>query len=199
MAITNTTDRQKASLSSNGQEESKKALFDNCFTQQFGMPSTRVQMKIKDYLSEDIKAFIARSPFLVMATADTTGSCDASPKGGKPGFVTILDDRHLLIPDVAGNKLFQSYLNIVQNPGVGLIFFIPGVDGTVRVNGRAIIVSKEELTRRRIELSLHNPDTNAIALQGLVIAVEEAYTHCPRALKFSDLWNVETIQKNQKK
>jgi len=171
--------------------------FDNRFTRQFGAPVERVQQKVKGFLSEEVRAFIGRSPFLVMATADAEGRCDASPKGGRPGFVTVLDDRHLLIPDVAGNKLFQSYLNVEQSPGVGLIFFIPGVDRTVRVNGRATIVSREELERRKVEMSLHNPDDNAVMLQGIVVEVQEAYGHCPRALKFSDLWNVETIQANR--
>ncbi len=170
---------------------------DNRFTRQFGAPSERAQTKVKGFLSEEIQAFIARSPFLVMATADAEGSCDASPKGGMPGFVAVLDDRHLLIPDVAGNRLFQSYLNLEQSPGVGLIFFIPGVDRTVRVNGRASMVSREDLAQRKIEMSIHNPDEDATMLQGLLVEVQEAYGHCPRALKFSDLWNVETIQANQ--
>lgn len=172
--------------------------FDNRFTQQLGMPHERVQNKIKGFLNDAVKEFIAQSPFLVMATADAEGNCDASPKGGKPGFVQILDDTHLLIPDVAGNKLFQSYLNVTANPRVGLIFFIPGNNGTVRVNGRVSIVSKDELDARGISLSVSNPDDNAKILQGLLITVNEAYTHCPRALKFADLWNVEVIRENQR-
>jgi predicted pyridoxine 5'-phosphate oxidase superfamily flavin-nucleotide-binding protein len=85
--------------------------FDNRFTRAFGFPAEKIQVKVKDYLPEPVKAFINESPFLVMATSSPDGRCDASPKGGKPGFVRILDDRHLLIPDVEGNKLFQSYLN----------------------------------------------------------------------------------------
>jgi hypothetical protein len=173
------------------------STFENRFTRQFGVPSERVQTKVKSFLTEPVREFIAQSPFLVMATSDADGNCDASPKGGTPGFVQILDDRHLLIPDVAGNKLFQSYLNLTANPHVGLIFFIPGNDGSVRVNGRATIVSQDELEARGISLSVNNPDNNARMLQGLVIEVEEAYTHCPRALKFADLWNVEVIRQNR--
>jgi hypothetical protein len=172
------------------------STFDNRFTQQFGVPSERAQTKVKGFLTDAVKEFIAQSPFLVMATADADGNCDASPKGGTPGFVQILDDQRLLIPDVAGNKLFQSYLNVTANPCVGLIFFIPGDNGTVRVNGRVSIVSKEELDARGIVLSVKNPDDSAKMLQGLVIEVDEAYTHCPRALKFADLWNVEAIRRN---
>ena len=175
------------------------APFENRFTRQFGAPAERARKKVKDFLSEEVRSFIGRSPFLVMATADAEGRCDASPKGGRPGFVAVLDDRRLLIPDVAGNKLFQSYLNLEQSPGVGLIFFIPGVDRTVRVNGRATLLSREEVDRYRVALSLHNPDENAIMLQGIVVEVQEAYGHCPRALTFSDLWNAETIQENQRR
>ncbi len=132
-----------------------------------------------------------------MATSDQEGRCDTSPKGGKPGFVRVLDDRHLLLPDVAGNKLFQSYGNMDTNPHVGLLFFIPGVNDTVRVNGAVTIVDKAELERRNITMSLYNPDDNAMHRQGILIDVEEAYGHCPRALKFSQLWDVEQIQANQ--
>ena len=136
-----------------------------------------------------MKDFIRQSPFLVMATSAADGSCDASPKGGKSGFVKILDDSTLLVPDVAGNRLFQSYLNISENPNVGLVFFIPGVRETVRVNGRAKIVSNEELNRLQIDLEVHNPDDNSKVLQGVVIEIEEAYGHCPRALAFSKFWD----------
>src|SRR5262245_9215087 len=95
---------------------------DNPFTQQFGYPNERVANKVKDALPEPVKAFIRQSPFIVMAPSNREGWCDASPKGGMPGFVKILDNRHLLIPDIAGSKLFQSYLNIVgqspREPGV---------------------------------------------------------------------------------
>jgi len=107
--------------------EECQAVFDNRFTQTFGTPIERVQTKVKNFLPEPVKAFIAESPFLVMSTSDLQGKCDASPKGGEPGFVRILDDRHLLVPDVAGNKLFQSYLNMDENPHVGMVFFIPGI------------------------------------------------------------------------
>ena len=102
-----------------------EAELDNRFTSVFGFPSERATGKVKDTLSEQIKEFIAESPFLVMATSDRDGNCDASPKGGIPGFVRVLDDRHLLVPDVAGNKLFQSYINMNENLHVGLIFSFP--------------------------------------------------------------------------
>jgi PPOX class probable FMN-dependent enzyme len=174
-----------------------EATFDNRFTREFGFPKERPALKVKDYLEDDLKEFIRQSPFLVMATSDTGGNCDASPKGGKPGFVKVLDDRRLLLPDVAGNNLFQSYQNVAANPHVGLIFFIPGIRDTVRVNGRVKIVNKEELERLSIHLEVNNPDDNSKVLQGLLIEVEESYGHCPRALAFSRLWEDERIHKDK--
>jgi PPOX class probable FMN-dependent enzyme len=171
--------------------------FDNRFTQSFGVPIERVRTKVKDYLTEPIQAFIAESPFLVMSSSDSQGRCDASPKGGMPGFVRILDDRHLLIPDVAGNRLFQSYQNMDANPHVGLIFLIPGISEVVRVNGRVTIVSREALDHHEIERSMYNPDGDRTVQQGIVVEVEESYTHCPRALNYSGLWDVEVIRERK--
>ena len=164
---------------------------DNRFTKAFGTPSHRATGKVVNVMTDVVMEFIANSPFLVMASSSGDGGCDASPKGGKPGFVHILDDRHIIIPDVAGNRLFQSYQNMSENPQVGLLFLIPGSNDTVRVNGNVTILSKEELDRLNIELSLNNPDDNSRKLQGILVEVDEAYTHCPRALKFAELWNPE--------
>jgi len=169
----------------------------NRFQEQFGTPKGRAAVKVRDHMTSYVQEFISRSPFVVMATSDPQGNCDTSPKGGKPGFVHVLDERHLLLPDVAGNKLFQSYSNMDANPHVGLLFMIPGVDETVRVNGAVTMVDKADLEGRQIEMSLYNPDDNARHLQGIVIEVHEAYGHCPRALKFSQLWKVEQIQAHQ--
>ncbi len=169
----------------------------NRFQERFGYPRGRAVSKLKNYMTPYVQEFIRRSPFVVMATSDREGRCDASPKGGKPGFVRVLDERHLLLPDVAGNKLFQSYQNLDSNPYVGLLFFIPGVNDTVRVNGKVTLIDKEELQRRDVTLSLYEPDDNAQHLQGIIVEVEEAYGHCPRALKFSRLWDVGEIQANR--
>ncbi|MEE8302076.1 MAG: pyridoxamine 5'-phosphate oxidase family protein [Candidatus Tectomicrobia bacterium] len=169
----------------------------NRFADTFGYPKGRAVTKLRDYMTAYVQEFIQHAPFVIMATSDSDGRCDTSPKGGKPGFVRVLDERHLLFPDVAGNKLFQSYQNMDANPYVGLLFFIPGVNDTVRVNGKATIVDKQELERQSIALSLYNPDDNSKHLQGILVEVEEAYGHCPRALKFSQLWDAETIHGNQ--
>jgi uncharacterized protein len=177
--------------------EECEVAFDNRFTQAFGTPLERIRTKVKDFLPEPIKAFIAESPFLVMSTSDRQGRCDASPKGGEPGFVRILDDCHLLVPDVAGNKLFQSYLNMDDNPHVGLVFFIPGISEVVRVNGKVTIVSRELLDGHQVERSMYNPDGDRTVQQGIVIEVEEAYTHCPRAMNYSRLWDEEEIRRRK--
>jgi uncharacterized protein len=177
--------------------EECQTAFDNRFTRAFGVPLERIQTKVKGYLPEPVKAFIAESPFLVMSTSDRQGRCDASPKGGEPGFVRILDDRHLLLPDVAGNKLFQSYLNMNENPNVGLVFFIPGISEVVRVNGRVTIVGREDLDRHQVERSMYNPDGNRAVQQGILIEVEEAYTHCPRAANYSRIWDEEEIRRRK--
>ena len=149
-----------------------------------------------DSMTPYVQEFIKHSPFVVMASSDAEGNCDASPKGGQPGFVRVLDERHLLFPDVAGNKLFQSYQNMNSNPHVGLLFLIPGVNDTVRVNGKVTIVEKWELDRQNVELSLYETDDNSKHLQGIIINVEEAYGHCPRALAFSEFWAEGQIEAN---
>ena len=169
----------------------------NRFRDAFGTPAGRAATKVVDYMTPYVQEFIKHSPFVVMASSNTEGNCDASPKGGMPGFVRVLDDRHLLFPDVAGNKLFQSYQNMDSNPQVGLLFLIPGVNDTVRVNGKVAFVNKEELDRQNVEVALYEMDERSLHLQGIIIEVEEAYGHCPRALKFSNLWNVDEIAANQ--
>ncbi len=174
-----------------------QSVGDSRFNESFGPASDRAVTKLKAHLTPYVQEFIRAAPFAVMATTGDEGRCDASPKGGKPGFVKVLDENHLLFPDVAGNRLFQSYQNIDDNPYIGLIFFIPGINDTVRVNGKVSIVNKDALERQNIELSLYETDDNSKHLQGMLIEVEESYSHCPRALKFSHLWDADEISKNR--
>ncbi|MEZ4866633.1 MAG: pyridoxamine 5'-phosphate oxidase family protein [Caldilineaceae bacterium] len=169
----------------------------NLFQEKFGKPSGRAATKVVPYMTDWVQEFIRRAPFAVLASSDGNGHCDASPKGGMPGFIKVLDETHLLIPDVAGNRLFQSYDNVSRNPHIGLLFFIPGVDATARVNGQVAVVDKEALAAKNIDLEIFNPDEEAKILQGLLLTVEEAYGHCPRALKFSNLWDEAAIQQNK--
>ena len=174
-----------------------KIVGDSRYNDAYGAPSDRAVAKLKTHLTPYVQEFIQNAPFAIMATTGEDGRCDASPKGGKPGFVKVLDEKHILFPDVAGNRLFQSYQNIETNPYIGLIFFIPGMNDTVRVNGKVTVVTKEELELQNIELSLYEIDDNSKHLQGMLIEVEEAYGHCPRALNFSHLWDPEEIAKNK--
>jgi PPOX class probable FMN-dependent enzyme len=110
-----------------------------------GRPSDLALKKQLAALDEHCRAFIARSPFVLVATANAAGQCDVSPKGDAPGFVRVLDDTHLVIPDRPGNRRLDGMRNLLENPHVGLIFLIPGKEETLRVNGRASIVRDEAL------------------------------------------------------
>lgn len=165
---------------------------------EFGNPSERSAKKIVDYMTEEVMEFIGNSPFAVLASSNSNGDCDASPRGGKPGFVSVLDTKHILLPDISGNRLFQSYTNIESNPKAGLIFFIPGYSKMARVNGRVKVLEKEDIIQLYKELEVNNPDANTHLIQGLMFTVDEAYTHCPRALNFSKLWDTGQIEDNRK-
>lgn len=171
------------------------------FHEKFGTPSGKAATKVVPYMIPWVIEFIQNSPFAVMSTAGQDGSCDASPKGGKPGFITVLDEHQLLIPDIKGNRLFQSYANIDDNPHVGLVFFIPGLNYTARVNGRVRLVEREELDQMGSDINtegeVFNPDQKALTQQALLLTVDEAYAHCPRSLSFSKLWDTEQIEKNR--
>jgi uncharacterized protein len=162
-----------------------------------GGPHPLAATKVKDHLEPYVQAFIEHAPFAVLASSNADGDCDASPKGGLPGFIKVVDERTLLIPDIGGNRLFQSYQNFESNPKAGLLFMIPGMDVTVRVNGRISVVEADELRRRAIAPELLHADDNSGLVQGLLLAVDEAYFHCPRAFRFAELWNTETIAANR--
>lgn len=152
--------------------------------------------KVKDHLEPYVRAFIENSPFAVLSSSDAEGNCDASPKGGLPGFIKVVDDRTLLIPDIGGNRLFQTYQNFESNPRAGLLFMIPGMNVTVRVNGRVRLLEPNALDERGIEPELGWSDENSGLVQGILLDIDEAYFHCPRSFQFADLWNTETIAAN---
>jgi len=135
-----------------------------------------------DHLDEFARLFIARSPFLVMATADGGGNCDASPRGDAPGFVMVLDEKRLLLPDRPGNNRVDSLTNLATNPKVGLLFFVPGVLETLRVNGRAEMVT-DTATLGGLSAQDRLPKS------ALMVTVEEVFFHCGKALKRSALWD----------
>jgi hypothetical protein len=150
----------------------------------YGQPGARAVAKEQPGLNADCRAFIAHSPFIVMGTAGADGRCDVSPKGDAPGFVHVLDDRHLAIPDRLGNNRLDGLRNVLDNPHVGLIFFIPGREDTLRVNGRARIVRDEALLER-LAVNGKRPVT------ALLVEVEQAFMHCARAFKRAGLWEPE--------
>jgi PPOX class probable FMN-dependent enzyme len=145
-------------------------------------PAERSLRKQLDRLDVHCRRFISLSPFLVIASADAEGRVDASPRGGDPGFVKVLDERTVLIPDAPGNNRLDSMQNLVARPGVGMLFMIPGVDETLRINGRASL---------RSDAALIDLCANERRRPPLVIAVEvqEAYLHCAKALMRSRLWD----------
>lgn len=139
------------------------------------------ERKVLDRLDHFCRDFIALSPFLVLASSDSEGRADASPRGDGPGFVQVLDEKTLLIPDRRGNNRVDSFGNVLSSPGVGLVFFVPGINETLRVNGRA------RLTR---DAALLEPTTvqEKTPKLGLLVEVDEAYFHCGKALIRSKLW-----------
>ena len=136
-----------------------------------GIPIPRVAQKDRPFIDAHSRAFIERSPFLLMATSDLNGRCDVSPKGDAPGFVRVLDERRLVIPDRPGNKRLDGMTNLVANPHVGLIFLVPGRDETLRINGRACI-TRDSVLLRRFEVRGKTP------LLAIVVDVEQCYLHC---------------------
>ena len=149
-----------------------------------GSPSAMVCTKIQGSLNPTTRPFVERSPFVLLATAASDGSCDVSPRGDPAGFVRVLHDQTLLLPDRPGNRLADALRNILSNPHVGLLFVVPGITETFRVNGTAFLTDDLEL------LSASTIEGRAPKL-GIVIHIEEAFTQCPKAFLRSDLWNPE--------
>ncbi|MGZ4299589.1 MAG: pyridoxamine 5'-phosphate oxidase family protein [Solirubrobacteraceae bacterium] len=149
-----------------------------------GQPNEVVVTKIADRLNHLTRQFIERSPFVCVGTASPDGGLDVSPRGDPAGFVRILDERTLLMPDRPGNRIADTLTNLLQDPRIALLFLIPGVGDTFRVNGTAEIIDDPEL--------LADSTVNGKPPRlGLLIAIQEAYTQCPKALIRSELWNPE--------
>jgi PPOX class probable FMN-dependent enzyme len=149
-----------------------------------GEPAKLIREKIADRLNPLTRQFVERSPFVVIASGRPDGGLDVSPRGDPAGFVRILDERTLLLPDRPGNKLADTLTNLLEDDRVALLFLIPGVNDTFRVNGRARIVEDPEvLAASEVE--------GKVPQLGILVKVEEAYTQCPKAFLRSDLWNPE--------
>jgi PPOX class probable FMN-dependent enzyme len=147
-----------------------------------GGPAPLVAGKIADRLNHLTRQFVERSPFVCVATASPDGGLDVSPRGDPAGFVRVLDDRSLLLPERPGNKLADTLTNLLADPRIALLFLVPGIGDTFRVNGTAVVVDDEDL------LAESAVEGKAPAL-GILVHVHEAYTQCPKALIRSDLWN----------
>lgn len=151
-----------------------------------GEPAPRARDKARTALLDVDRAWLAASPFCIMATADAEGRCDASPKGDPAGqLVHVIDDRTIAIAERPGNKRADGYRNILTNPHVGLNFFIPGRGDTLRVNGRARLVSEAPFFDELI-VKGHRP------LLAVVVEVEDVFFHCAKAFMRSGLWQPET-------
>jgi hypothetical protein len=147
-----------------------------------GQPLAQTCAKIADRLNHETRRYIERSPFVCLASADAQGRGDVSPRGDPPGFVRILDDRTLLIPERPGNRLADSLRNILSNPQIGLLFIVPGVTDTFRVNGRATLTTDAALLKPcAVE--------DKVPLLGILVDIEEAYTQCSKAFIRSSLWD----------
>ena len=151
----------------------------------YAQPAERALRKQLDHLDEYCQRIIALSPFCVVATGGSQGCMlDASPRGGPKGFVKCADEKHLLLPDAGGNNRLDSLTNLLTDPRIALLFFVPGVDETLRVNGTARLRDESEFIQRF---------EGERQLPKLVIEIEvqEAYLHCAKALMRSKLWNAD--------
>ena len=143
-----------------------------------------VREKAIGYIDEFARQFISLSPFFCIGTSRRDSLADVSPRGGEPGFVHVLDDRRLAFPDRPGNNRLDTLTNIVQTPAVGLLFLIPGIAETLRINGTASITTEEGLVGRFL-VSGKRPRSV------IVVEVVELYLHCSKAVKRSALWDPE--------
>jgi len=150
-----------------------------------GEPAVRAATKDRKTLHAHDRAWLARSPFCLLATAGADGTCDVSPKGDPTGFVHVLDDTTIVIPDRPGNRRADGFRNILANPHVGLLFVVPGREETLRINGRARLVRDaryfDELVVRG-----HRPKL------ALVVEIEQIFFHCAKAFKRASLWRPDT-------
>lgn len=150
-----------------------------------GEPTAFVRDKVRDRLSDTDRAWLAASPFVVISTSDASGRCDASPKGDPAGFVHVIDDTTIAIPERKGNRRVDGYLNVLDNPHVGILSIIPGRGDTLRINGRAHLVDDAPWFDEMV-VKGHRP------ILALVVEVEEVFGHCAKAFMRSRLWHPES-------
>ncbi|MCA1023694.1 pyridoxamine 5'-phosphate oxidase family protein [Halobacillus litoralis] len=149
-----------------------------------GAPSDLVRNKVINSLDDGCMDFISKSPFLVLTTSGVKGQPDASPRGDHPGFVHILNEKQLVIPERPGNKRVDSLRHIIANPRAGLLFFIPGLGETLRIKGRAEIIQDPDVLKKMAV-------KNRLPELGIAVEVEECFVHCAKAFIRSKLWQPE--------
>ena len=149
-----------------------------------GAPTEIVRAKLADRVNDLTRQFVERSPFVCVATASRDGGIDVSPRGDPPGFVRVLDDHTLLLPERPGNRLADTLVNLLSDPRIALIFLIPGVGDTFRVNGTGVVIDDPELLA---DSAVEGKPPRL----GILVSVREAYTQCAKALIRSELWNPE--------
>jgi hypothetical protein len=150
-----------------------------------GEPIPRVADKVRTRLHELDRAWLAESPFCLIATSDANGGCDVSPKGDPKGFTLVLDDNTIVVPDRPGNRRVDGFRNILANPHVGLLYLVPGRGDTLRINGRAKLV-REAPYFDQLVVRGHRPKL------ALLVNVEEVFYHCSKAFLRSELWHPES-------
>ncbi|MCG8445128.1 MAG: pyridoxamine 5'-phosphate oxidase family protein [Hyphomicrobiales bacterium] len=151
----------------------------------YGEPNDRASLKVLPVLDQHCRDFIAHCPFVVLGTRGGDGLPDVSPRGDKPGFIRVLDDQTLALPDRPGNRRIDTLKNILDDPGIAMLFIIPGFNDTLRINGIATIETDEALRNQFIE-------RDRAPLTVLKITVKQAFLHCAKAFMRSQLWNPET-------
>jgi PPOX class probable FMN-dependent enzyme len=147
----------------------------------FGEPTVLAKKKNLDFIDEHARAFISRSPFIIIATSDANGWPDASPRGDPPGFVVVDGPRTLLVPDRPGNNRVDSFHNLITNPKVGILFLVPGHPHSLRVNGTARLLTDEQLRHR---LAMQGKPAQAV----LEVVASEVFFHCGKSLLRSRVW-----------
>ncbi|MEC0370546.1 pyridoxamine 5'-phosphate oxidase family protein [Paenibacillus chibensis] len=150
-----------------------------------GRPRELVNQKVIERIDHHCRNFISLSPMVFVATSNAEGACDCSPRGDAPGFVHIVDDHHLVLPERPGNRRYDTLRNLLANPRIGLIFIIPGLEETLRINGKAYIIRDRDLLERMTA-------QGKVPAAGIGVEVEECYMHCAKAFKRSGLWQPDS-------
>lgn len=155
-----------------------------------GIPHPAIVEKARPHLTPLIRNFLSLARFFTLATADAAGNCDCSPRGDITSSVLVVDDHTIVLPDRPGNRRADSYRNILENPHVGLLFFVPGDEEVLRVNGRATLSTDAELLEK---MSLHGKP----AQLAVIVRIDEVFLHCARAMLRAKLWDSSTYPGRQ--